>query len=152
MNDLARLQNFARRRATLLVVMQTSIEQTVADHREWFADRNRAYMADMGETVAGKNIQSGGYSPGYQTYKKRYGRFKNTAYVDLKLMGDFHQSIHLDYEGNLAWNMKSSDLKAVALEKKYGKLLGIRDEDAKEFIQDILLPRLKLAVVQHLTV
>ncbi len=48
--------------------------------------------------------------------------------------------------------MKSSDLKAVALEKKYGKLLGIRDKDAKEFLQDILLPRLKLAVVQHLTI
>ena len=152
MTDLPRLQNYARRLATVLLVMQTAIEQIVEENREWLEERNRAYMAEQGETVAGKTIQPAGYSKGYKTFKQRYGRFKNTAYVDLKLMGDFHQSIHLDYEGNLTWNMKSNDVKALALQKKYGKLLGIREEDAKEFIQDILLPQLKLRVVQHLTV
>lgn len=152
MTDLPRLQNYARRLASLLILMQTAIEQIVEENRAWFEERNRAYMAEQGETVAGKTIQSGGYSPGYKNYKQRYGRFKNTAFVDLKLMGDFHQSIHLDYQGNLTWNMKSNDLKARSLEKKYGKLLGIREEDAKEFIQDILLPQLQLRVAQHLTV
>lgn len=149
---LQRMLVLAQRLRGLKAFVQDALEQLVEQHGDYLVEANRRYMAEQGQTVKGDSIQAKGYSEAYKTYKQRYARYKNVAFVDLKAMGKFHASLYLNYEGALTWRIKSADTKAKMLEMRYGNLLGIREQDAQAFVEDIILPRLKARIDQYLTV
>lgn len=62
---------------------------------------------------------------------------------DLKLTGQFWQSLYLEDTGGTKYEIKSDDSKASKLEEKYGSdIYGLSDEKAGEFVSKTYRPRL----------
>lgn len=112
-------------------------------------DLNRDYLQKDGERVDGSPIQNSGYSTAYAAFKKKYGKFTNTAFVDYKFSGDFLASFKLNYTGNLTFEIEATDEKAAFLNVG-GQLLGLRAADARAFVVEILEPEVKQFVTEYL--
>lgn len=110
---------------------------------------NQDYLAKKGERPDGQRIQPTGYSPAYQKFKAKYGKFSNTAFVDLKFSGDFLNSFVLDYQGGGVFRIVATDKKASFL-AKYGELLGLREEDVDDFVSTILEPEIRAFIVRYM--
>ena len=110
---------------------------------------NRDYLQKQGERPDGQPLQARGYSPAYASYKKKYGTFTNTAFVDLKFSGDFLASFRITYTGSLQFTIDATDKKAGFL-AKYGALLGLREEDVQTFVTATLEPEVRAFISQHL--
>lgn len=112
-------------------------------------DLNRDYLQKQGERVDGSPIQSAGYSTAYAAFKKKYGKFNNTAFVDYKFSGAFLESFQLNYTGNLTFEIEATDEKAAFLNAG-GQLLGLRAADIQAFVNQILEPEIKKFVTDYL--
>ena len=112
-------------------------------------DLNRDYLQKQGERVDGSPIQNAGYSSAYAAYKKKYGRFTNTAFVDYKFSGDFLASFKLTYTGSLTFEIEATDEKAGFLNKG-GQLLGLRAADVVAFVKQVLEPEIKQFVTEYM--
>ena len=112
-------------------------------------DLNRDYLQKQGERVDGSPISGKGYSAPYAAYKKKYGKFTNTAFVDYKFSGDFLASFKLNHTGNLTFEIEATDEKAGFLNVG-GQLLGLRAADIQAFVSQILEPEIKEFVTDYL--
>lgn len=112
-------------------------------------DLNRDYLQKQGERVDGSPIKPTAYSAAYAAYKKKYGKFTNTAFVDLKFSGDFLASFKLNYTSGLTFTIEATDEKAAFL-TKYGQLLGLREADVLAFCKQILAPEVRLFVIDYM--
>lgn len=132
----------ANRLETLSLAVRQELVGLVSQAGALLLQFNQDYLAKEGRRPDGEEIQVTGYSPAYAAYKKKYGKFSNTAFVDLKFSGDFLNSFVLEYEGNATFRIVANDKKAAFL-TKYGELLGLREEDVQDFVTTILEPALR---------
>ena len=112
-------------------------------------DLNRDYLQKQGERVDGSPIQNKGYSDAYAKFKKKYGKYTNTAFVDYKFSGAFLASFRLNYTGNLSFTIEATDEKAAFLNVG-SQLLGLRAADAVAFVKQVLEPEVKLFVADYM--
>ncbi|GAA4393571.1 hypothetical protein [Hymenobacter koreensis] len=143
------LEALAVRLERLPAAVRAELSRLVVDASGLLLDINREYIEKAGQTVDAQAIQASGYSPAYAKYKAKYGTFKNTAYVDLKLTGAFLASLQLDQVDTLQFLVIATDEKYAFL-TKYGELLGIREADLNDFVESILTPELDAFVGRYL--
>jgi hypothetical protein len=132
----------ADRLSTLSVAVRQEMVGLVSIAGALLLQFNQDYLAKEGRRPDGEPIQETGYSPAYAAYKKKYGKFTNTAFVDLKFSGDFLASFVLEYEGGGSFRIVATDKKAAFL-TKYGELLGLREADIQDFVTTVLEPGLR---------
>jgi len=99
----------------------------------------KKYKKDIEEANKSKLLK------GIDTEGKSLGRYKNFEYkqrftpVDLKLTGDFHNSIKAEFS-KTDFVIEAIDFKTKFLEKKYGEnIVGISDVELLELV-DLELP------------
>lgn len=145
---LQQLDTLADRLETLPLAVRQEVVFQVQRFQVLLLEFNKDYLQKQGERPDGAPISSKPYSPAYAAFKKRYGKYTNTAFVDLKFSGDFLDSFVLEYDGNLTFRIVATDKKADLL-KKYGELLGIRDTDLNDFVGQILEPEIRAFVERY---
>lgn len=145
---VAALETLAARLESLPLATRQELVYQVQRFGDFLLSYNRDYLQREGRRPDGEAIQEGGYSPAYEAYKKKYGRFANTAFVDLKFSGDFLVSFVLEYDGNMVFSIVATDKKAGFL-SKYGELLGIREADLNDFVSVILEPEIRAFVGRY---
>ena len=114
-------------------------------------DLNRDYLQKQGERVDGSPIQNKGYSDAYAKFKKKYGKYTNTAFVDYKFSGAFLASFKLNYTSGLTFEIEATDEKAAFLNVG-GQLLGLREADAIQFVKEVLEPEVRAFVTEHMRI
>ncbi|MBG8556163.1 hypothetical protein [Hymenobacter guriensis] len=145
---LDQLEALATRIERLPAAVREELGRLVRDGGALLLDINRGYL-EAGKLPDGQVIQPGGYSPAYAKFKAKYGKFKNTAYVDLKLTGEFLDSLELQDTAELQYLIVATDEKYAFLQK-YGELLGINEADLDDFVRSILQPELDAFIGRYL--
>ena len=146
---LAALETLADRLESLPLATRQELVTLVQRFGGFLLNYNRDYLQREGRRPDGEVIGSGQYSSAYKAYKSKYGRFNNTAFIDLKFSGDFLASFILEYDGSLLFHIVANDKKASFL-AKYGELLGIRKEDLDDFVSAILEPEIRAFVARYM--
>lgn len=148
MDLTAALDSFASRLERLPEALKEEMQRIVLRSAGQLLAINRAYI-EAGQTVDGQAIDKTGYSPAYKKFKQKYGKFKNTAFVDLKLTGAFLDSLELEQVETLVFHVIATDAKYAFL-RQYGDLLGIREADLNDFIASVLQPELDAFIPSYL--
>jgi hypothetical protein len=130
--------------------MNDQLIEIIEREKPALVEINRQYLEE-GVKPSGEDISDAGYSDTYKLYKQRYGRYKNTSYVDLKFSGKFLDSFVLEYQGDLTWQFSSSDVKAGFL-MRYGELFGLNEKDLEDFAKNLVEPELVEFIEQYLEV
>jgi uncharacterized protein (UPF0335 family) len=146
---IEQLEALATRIERLDEAVQQELQRLIHDAAGLLLDINRDYLQKQGQTVDGKAIQAQGYSAVYAKFKVKYGKYKNTAFVDLKLTGDFLASFELVQVEFLVYHIVANDEKYAFLQK-YGQLLGIREADLDDFFATVLQPELESFIERYL--
>lgn len=139
----------AERLETLPLAVRQEMVGLVNHFGGTLLELNRNYLAKEGRRPDGEPIQDTAYSDVYAAYKRKYAKFTNTDFVDLKFSGDFLASFVLEYQGNGVFLIVATDKKADFLEK-YGQLLGIREEDLEDFVRTILEPAIRQFITTYM--
>jgi hypothetical protein len=148
---LAQLDRLADRLESAPLALRQHAVQVIQQFGGFLLDYNKNYLQKEGKRPDGEIIQDTGYSNAYAAYKRKYGRFTNTAFVDLKFSGDFLESFALEYQGSLRFAIVANDKKAALLLKTYGPLLGVREADILDFIGTYLEPALRQFLTSYFT-
>jgi hypothetical protein len=143
------LDHLADRLDTLPLAVRRALVGLVNTFAQELLERNRDYLQKQGERPDGQAISPKGYSSAYAAHKKKYGKFTNTRFVDLKFSGDFLASFQLGYLGNLRFELTATDKKAGFL-AKYGELLGVREPDVIAFLEQRIKPELTAVITAHM--
>lgn len=143
------LDRLADRLETLPLAVRRACVGLIEHFGLLLLDLNRDYLQKQGERVDGSPIQPTGYSKAYAAFKKKYGKFTNTAFVDYKFSGDFLASFKLNYTAGLTFEIEATDEKAGLLNKG-GQLLGLRAADLLAFVRDILEPEVRQYVIDYM--
>lgn len=113
---------------------------------------------DQGENPYNKKLEyqklrftptgSNGYTVAYTKYKQSKGGF--VGYVDLKLTGEFYQSIRLEKAEKNSFVFTSEDEKWVYLNANYGDVLGINEPILQDLVTRNLEKDLNNSVENYL--
>lgn len=148
MDLITDLETLARRIERLPSALREELHRIVERSASLLLDINRSYM-EAGQTVDGQSIDPTGYSPAYKKFKQKYGKFKQTEHVDLKLTGAFLDSLELERIDTLEYLVIATDEKYAFL-SRYGELLGIRALDLDDFVESVLQPQLDTFINDYL--
>ena len=92
-------------------------------------NREGEYLADY----------AGGYSP--VTIQIKMLKNQPTDRVTLRDEGDFHSSFYIEFHPD-GFEIKAKDWKSEMLQRQWGDILGLTDENLKEFARDYVRPEL----------
>jgi hypothetical protein len=143
---LQALETLADRLESLPLATRQELVFQVDFFREYLLSLNRDYLAKLGQRPDGERIGAGTYTTAYAKYRAKYGL--QTRFIDLKFTGDFLDSFQLHHEGSGVFRIVATDEKAGFL-KKYGELLGVREEDIEAFITQLVEPEIRAFVGRY---
>lgn len=146
-NKLKRLKSF----------VSEKMDEVVELNAKGFEDEARRTLA-IGENPYGKKLEyqklrfsptgSNGYTVAYTKYKDKRGG--NTGYVNLKLSGDFWESIRLTKVEKNNFVFTSEDEKYPYLNANYGDVLGVKEQILQAFTTKQLEPRINFLVNNYI--
>lgn len=124
------------------------ISEVIKDNEVLIIELNtEEQLYEEGINILGVKIDDyAPYQPETIYYKRERGQPTNR--VTLRDEGDFHNSFYLEI-GKEQFEIKASDEKTEQLKKKYGKILGLTDENVNElriYVLDFLLNKLNETV------
>jgi len=109
-----------------------AIREALKEFRAQILELNKKQLEDKG--IDSHNIKLPPYSEGYK--KIRAARGLPTDRTTLKFTGDFHNAFYQLVFDQMT-ELGSRDLKAESLEKRYGDIFGLTDENLEKLFDEM---------------
>lgn len=144
--SLARFSKFIDNLGNIESELESSVLNSMEGNEKVIEDRNRERLL-RGFDINAKKLTHK-RSSGDRPYTKKYSKVKTKVTgssgftnVDLKLTGEFHESIEQKKVGLSSYIITSDTDTYTQLKKGYGEdILGYTDSDEQFIIQQILIP------------
>jgi len=138
-------KRFIKKFGQLKVFTEDQVSRIMAKNKDNIEDANVDQMYEDGENVGGASL--GEYTLFTKIQKRKKGQ--KTDHITLRDTGAFHKSIKLKANSKLRYDLIATDLKKEKLEKRFGKLTGLNEENLNR-LRNILIRELKTSIDQFL--
>lgn len=140
------IRNLVYRLRKFKPILEDSLKEEIEKYADFLVDSIRVQL-DMGLDGFDNKIQPP-YALRTIKYKTRKGQ--PTDRVTLRDTGDFHASIHIEFDDK-GFNIVSSDEKVKYLFNRYGKsILRLSDSDLTNFLNIYIRPALARKMKEYL--